>query len=516
MGVSKDIGFPNWTELVDRLAVHPDVKGIEQLKRYRSDKSPAFVLTRSLASVTQLLFGIYRLQEIERRGHSTPLTFYQDQAIKTAWLRLIHNELYRNLTNENRQININNHPYLASFLDIIKRSPLTVNYNFDDTLERMLLLERNDVERESTRGYEVADKPNSQFQKDYSVIYHPNGFLPSTFEDGTSADVIFSDEAFQDQLLGAATGKYIHLSNHLFRNTCLLIGLSLEDPTLQSLLRQNSLANPGNIHYIVHFVPDFGASDEEAMKTLFRQNFSSYGLYTIFLDSEGIKFLATIVAMADEPFHMNYAHHVPKLVYYLVGSVGSGKSTAASNFRSLITYDEWIDERKPELAKAEEDVDPNAIPDINRWIAEQFRKKNYALQSSREGIHLVDRAPLDPLTFSTPEERPAKATALLDQITDSGTREICKGHIIHLDCGIEEVRIRNSLKHRYWTDTQYQQLLNRIEEVYGAMDRTTICTRGRDATAVAREIATIIFLGDYKPVDIEETLRNVKAGTYAV
>lgn len=370
------------------------MEGVEQLKRYRSERSPAFVLTRSLASVTQLLFGIYRIHEIERRNLSAPLTSYHEQVIKTAWLRLIHNELYSGSNSEERQQKVRGHPYLASFLDIIKRSPITVNYNFDDTLERMLLLARDDVERETTRGYEVADKPNSQFQKDNSVIYHPNGFLPSTFEDGTSADVIFSDEAFQDQLLSAATGKYLHLSNHLFRNTCLLIGLSLEYPTLQSLLRQNSLANPGNIHYIVHCVPDFGAADEEAMGTIFRQNFSSYGLYTVFLDSDGIKFLATIVAMADEPFHMNYAHHVPRLVYYLVGSVGSGKSTAASNFRSLITYDEWIDERKPELAKAEEDVDPGAIPDINRWIAEQFRKKNYALQSSREGIHLVDRAPL--------------------------------------------------------------------------------------------------------------------------
>ncbi|MDQ0462510.1 hypothetical protein QO010_000258 [Caulobacter ginsengisoli] len=515
-GVSKDIGFPNWTELVDRLAAHPEVKGVEQLKRYRLENSPAFVLTRSLASVTQLLFGIYRLNKIETQKLSTPLTFFAEQTIKTDWLRLIHHELYSGLTTEERLKKIKNHPYLSSFLEIIKRSPITVNYNFDDTLERMLLLARNDVERESTRGYEVADKPNSQFQKDNSVVYHPNGFLPSTFEDGTSADVIFSDEAFQDQLLSAATGKYVHLSNHLFRNTCLLIGLSLEDPTLQSLLRQNSIANPGNIHYVVHFVPDFGAADSEAMKTLFRQNFSSYGLYTIFLDSAGIKFLATIIAMEDEPFHLNYAQHVQKLVYYLVGSVGSGKSTAASNFRNLITYDEWIDERKPELAKAEEDVDPSAIPDINRWIAEQFRKKNYALQSSKEGIHLVDRAPLDPLTFSAPEERPTKSAALLEQITDNGTREICKGHIIHLECGMEEIRIRNSLKHKYWTDSQYQQLLVRIDEVYGPMVRTTICTRGRDATAVAREIAKVIFLDDYRPVDLEDTLKQVQAGTYAV
>lgn len=78
------------------------------------------------------------------------------------------------------------------------------------------------------------------------------------------------------------------------------------------------------------------------------------------------------------------------------------------------------------------------------------------------------------------------------------------------------MRIRNSLKHKYWTDPQYQQLLDRINEVYGATDRTTICTRGRDATAVARKIAKVIFLEDYKPVDLEGMLKQVKAGTNAI
>src|SRR5882724_10617455 len=34
-GASKDIGFPNWTELVDRVAEHEDVQAATQLKRFR-------------------------------------------------------------------------------------------------------------------------------------------------------------------------------------------------------------------------------------------------------------------------------------------------------------------------------------------------------------------------------------------------------------------------------------------------------------------------------------------------
>ena len=145
--------------------------------------------------------------------------------------------------------------YLNAFTDIIKQSPLTVTYNFDDSLEQMLAFARSADESETTRGYEMVDRPNSQFRRSDSVIYHPNGCLPAVFENGASADVVFADDLFQDQLISAANGKYVHLSGHLFRNTCLLIGLSLEDSTLQSVLRQNAVQNPGNIHYIVQYTP---------------------------------------------------------------------------------------------------------------------------------------------------------------------------------------------------------------------------------------------------------------------
>jgi hypothetical protein len=505
-GISIDLGYPRWSDLVRKIAQRPEVGAAEIWDRLEKKGAGGRPVTRSLASVTQMLFSEFRKRRIAALNLGASLTFVQERSIKTDWLRLLHEELYQGLDRHARKEKLAKHPYLNAFTNIIKRSPLTVTYNFDDTLEQMLAFARSDDESETTRGYEMVDRPNSQFRRPDSVIYHPNGCLPAVFENGSSADVVFADDSFQDQLISAANGKYIHLSGHLFRNTCLLIGLSLEDSTLQSLLRQNAVQNPGNIHYIVQYTSASTPRDPESEAAIFNSNFESFGLYTLFLSNEEIKTLATLIEMEPSTFASRHAKLKPKFVYYMIGSVGAGKSTAAGNLRSLITYDEWIDERKPDLAKPEGEISTEKIDGLNEWIAEQFHKKNFALQDCKEGIHVVDRAPLDPLTFGPKEDRGKKAKALLDKITDDGAWDVAPGHIIHLSASLEEIRIRNSLKHKYWPDDEYEKLMRDIDEVYGNLPKSVVCTTGRSSAEVAKHVARIIFLDDYLPVNIQDQL----------
>ncbi len=507
-GISIDLGYPRWEPLVKSIARRSEVGGSDVWEDLEKKGPSGRPVTRSLASVTQMLFSQFREHWIAEQSLVGALTFVQERKIRTEWLRLIHEELYQRKDAADRQKALADHPYINAFTQIIKRSPLTVTYNFDDSLEQMLAMARSDDESETTRGYEMVDRPNSQFRRQDSVIYHPNGCLPAVFENGASADVVFADDSFQDQLISAANGKYIHLSGHLFRNTCLLVGLSLEDTTLQSLLRQNAVQNPGNIHYIVQYTSSEAKRDQKTEAAIFESNFESFGLYTLFLNNEEIKTLATLIEMDSSTFAQRHARHKPKFVYYMIGSVGAGKSTAAGHFRNLITYDEWVDERKPDLARPEGDVAAAKIDGLNEWIAEQFHKKNYALQACKEGVHVVDRAPLDPLTFGPSEDRPKKAKALLEKITDEGTWRVEQGHIIELDASLEEIQIRNSLKHKYWPVDEYEKLVRDIKEIYGSLQRSTICTTGRSAAQVAKHIARIIFLDDYHPVDVQSELER--------
>jgi hypothetical protein len=510
-GISINLGYPRWEALVKKIAARAEVGAIEIWDRLEAKGAGGRPITRSLASITQMLFSEFRERRIVALDLGPSLTFVQERSIKTDWLRLLHEELYQGLDATARKERLAQHPYLNAFTNIIKQSPLTVTYNFDDTLEQMLALARSGDESETSRGYEMIDRPNSQFRRRDSVVYHPNGCLPAVFENGASADVVFADDSFQDQLISAANGKYIHLSGHLFRNTCLLIGLSLEDYTLQSLLRQNAVQNPGNVHYIVQYIAADTARDSDAEAVIFKANFESFGLYTLFLNDEEIRTLATLIEMDTAAFSSRHAKLKPKFVYYMIGSVGAGKSTAAGNFRSLITYDEWIDERKPDLARPEGEVSTDKISGLNEWIAEQFHKKNFALQDCKEGVHVIDRAPLDPLTFGPKEDRNKKAKALLEKITGNGALEVAPGHIIQLSASLEEIRIRNSLKHKYWPDDEYEKLLREIEEVYGGLPKSVICTTGRSAAEVAKHVARIIFLGEYQPVNIQDELSNYAA-----
>src|SRR5687767_11972540 len=140
-GVSTDFGFPSWPELVKRIASDKRVDGEHIVQKAGSN-----------SSVSQILYQNYRA----RRLAELPGGFDQYDRLHSylhaGWHRIIHDALYRNVPSDVVELQKKD-PYLRGFIEIIKECPLTVNYNFDDTLQTLLSESRTDDERRRERGF---------------------------------------------------------------------------------------------------------------------------------------------------------------------------------------------------------------------------------------------------------------------------------------------------------------------------------------------------------------------------
>ena len=350
----------------------------------------------------------------------------------------------------------------------------------------------------------------SQIARDKAVVYHPNGALPYVFEDGASLELVFSDGAFHDQISGIASGRNLVLTNYLYSNTCVLIGLSLEDISLQQTLRRNAVSHPGHPHYVVHYMREEDDIPLDVSWAIFKSNFYTFGVYTLFLNDNGIASLLDLISMGRDNFRRklgDFAGDGIKFVYYLIGAVGVGKSTAVRYFQSLRTYDEWVDRRLPEMSRPDDELRPEEKERVDKYVVDQFGKKNFCIAGEEEYIHIIDRCPLDPLTFGGRGERKQKAINLRNEMT-KGDVKIQEGHLLWLDCGKKEIAHRKSRKHKYWPLKKIDKLLKDIEEVYHDLPAVKISTHGRTAIEVARELSWVIFVGEYSPADINSSLKK--------
>jgi hypothetical protein len=113
---------------------------------------------------------------------------------------------------------------------------------------------------------------------------------------------VFAEDAFADQLIASMSGHYSSLLHHLFKHTCLFIGISLDDSTLKHLLRQNARINPGHYHYYIAYVAPGETIDHDRIATVRAANFEVYNLITLFLNNEDIAALGTLLTAGETEF----------------------------------------------------------------------------------------------------------------------------------------------------------------------------------------------------------------------
>lgn len=155
-GLSRGLGFPDWADLVKSLALAADVDAKQMFEKFVPNPPNQPVLPRSLASITHMLFGRFRARAIAAQlatgAWKEPVTFLDEQQIRSQWLRLIHATLYANHDPTACEANLKAHRYLEPYREIIRASPVTVNYNFDNSLEKLLYYNRPQEEERGRAG----------------------------------------------------------------------------------------------------------------------------------------------------------------------------------------------------------------------------------------------------------------------------------------------------------------------------------------------------------------------------
>ena len=128
-GISKGLGYPDWVSLVEGIAKHKQVDG--------DDLYQDTVKELSSIDLTQLLFQYFKYKHSSMKKHSDVPISHVDNLILADWRKVIYDILYKDALDE-RELKFNKHPYLKHLIKIVEQLDLTVNYNFDDTLEQML------------------------------------------------------------------------------------------------------------------------------------------------------------------------------------------------------------------------------------------------------------------------------------------------------------------------------------------------------------------------------------------
>lgn len=495
-GLSQGCQIPTWRKLVEALAGDPEIdgEGVLQVVPPRA----------GLPYQTEMLFEHFKQRRYRGTATQQHNTRALDYRIGADWRELIRKHLYANVPSGMGD-SLDVHPYLKQYLPIIRRTHMTVTYNFDDFLEQSLLRERWS-DNASSRGFESVTNPWTQFRRTTAVIYHPNGVVPQNPLETPSDRFVFSEASYVKRLIGIFAGDQAGLVSHLSKHTCLLIGLSLEDDTLRNALMQAAHSCPGSFHYYVHYLKPGETLENETQRAITFANFKVYNLVTLFLHDEEIRALGELIDIDRCPINefCDFAeqHDIRvRFRFYITGALGVGKSTTINLFRNLVVLDEWLEHRLPILAKRWDKLTDDEKRTADEWVINQFKMKNDILRNDREGIFVLDRGPLDPVTFTPDAEWSDKAVRLLSRICPGQAQwQVENGRVVLLQGEGSELALRMVItKREDYTAEKLQSMEERLGKAYGIEGVTKFDTRGLTPSDVARRVAEIIHLEPYAP-----------------
>ena len=513
-GVSRGFTFhvPDWKALLSLIASHAKVGGIGV------DKPESGMITR--ADVLYQHFTARRLAALRAEYQVTDESARSEQdkverMARAEWREIIREILYKSSPVPERLHT--QHPYLGEFLEIVLNSPLTVTYNFDSYLESMLSATPGSRGLNPRgRGFETVFEGLAPVRSRKGVIYHPNGYLPQNVLEKASERLVFSAEEFGDQLMDSIAGRYSSLSYHLSKNISLFLGLSLVDENLRYFLRRNAVNHPGHHHYYVEYQRSENDIPQDRRTALFGHRFTTYNLITLFLTDSQIAALGYLIKLRTPEFlELTRRAAVPnKYIYYLTGVPGIGKTTALRQLASVGVYDEWMSDPNPLLARPHNELEEHERETLDSWVADEFRRKNHELVVEEEGVMVVERAPLDPISFERSDRIADKARRFAKRVIPGRGERLAAGDVVLLwgDPEIVSSRIAGRQTTPQRPDYIGELQASLRDRIYGREELHPLRSTEWRINELAKRVAEVIHLKESRPMDLHDQLSRLQEG----
>ena len=511
-GAGYDLGFPKWGELL--VALGKGLPGFSEAKRAASG---------DLVKLAQLLVNIFdndfkirdnKLRKGEDKSSSSSASTLSQASysarLNAAWRDLIYKTLYKNPDTKSDEILLKNDCYYKAFLKIIKNSPITITYNFDDSIQRFLENAISGRDKIRKMGYTTIFDENSQLPTNFPIIYHPNGYLSHQKLQKPSAHLILTEKSFGEQLSDSISGRHAVIQSELAQKTCLIVGSSLADPILIYLLGKNAKHHPGHYHYYVHWSGDDGLSPSSQANR--DRLFELYNLITLNLSTDAIKTLGDLLSdpMASLRALLVKNHLISRYTYVVTGAVGSGRGSVISHFRSLKQHDDWLAPSLDGMAKQVKNLNATEVELIDGWVDDQWANKNlnFTYDENMVGLHILNRGPLDPLAFTRDGDIGRRGARLLRALRIGDQEDfITPAHIILLTADPYEMANRATASGKTFDAVVLKLQEDKLREVYGSSDAVSVIdTRGLTIQETVRRIAKIIHLENYVPLNLTQQL----------
>ncbi|WP_425917134.1 SIR2 family protein [Acinetobacter sp. TSRC1-2] len=229
-GVSQSIGLPNWNNLISNLLSNFLLKNTIKTDNIEENIQIISSLFQSRNMSSALLSARYLKQ-----------AFKMDDNKSIGFLKEIHDILYKDKQAKSKLIDS-----IIQLIKSLKNLDSIITYNFDDIIEQFLKSERI--------HHTCIDSGTLRPIKGYLPIYHVHGLIAEN-NFNSKNNIIFSEESYHNVYNEPYNWSNLTQLNKLNSNTCIMIGLSLEDPNIRRLfdIANKNLTSPQHFAFLSRF-----------------------------------------------------------------------------------------------------------------------------------------------------------------------------------------------------------------------------------------------------------------------